>query len=66
MSGYDHICSSPQIIQIVFKKAGITSAIEDGVEQTALVADTTMESDKDPFDSDIQLYIVNNTALCTV
>ena len=29
-----------------------SSAIEDGVEQVALVADATLESDKDPFDSD--------------
>lgn len=52
MSGYDHIHSSPKIVQNGFKKAGIISAIEDGVEQAALVADTTLELDKDPFDSD--------------
>ena len=52
MSGYDHIRFSPEIVQNGFKKAGIISAIEDGVEQAALVADTTLELDKDPFDSD--------------
>ena len=52
MSGYDHIRSSPEIIRNGFKKAGIISAIEDGVEQTALVADATLELDKDPFYSD--------------
>ena len=52
MSGYDHMRSSPEIIRNGFKKAGIISAIEDGVEQAALVADATLESDKDPFDSD--------------
>ena len=49
MSGYDHIHSSPEIVQNGFKKAGI---IEDGVEQVALVAGATLEPDKDPFDSD--------------
>ena len=49
---YDHMRSSPEIIRNGFKKAGIISAIEDGVEQAALVADATLESDKDPFDSD--------------
>ena len=52
MSGYDHIRSSPEIVRNGFKKAGIISAIEDGVEQAALVADATLELDKDPFDSD--------------
>ena len=52
MSGYDHMRSSPEIIRNGFKKAGIISAIEDGVEQASLVADATLESDKDPFDSD--------------
>ena len=49
---YDHIHSSPEIVRNGFKKAEIISAIEDGVEQVALVADATLESDKDPFDSD--------------
>ena len=35
-----------------FKKAWITTTIEDGVEQAALVVDATIESDKDTFDSD--------------
>ena len=52
MSGYNHIRFSPEIIRNRFKKAGIISAIEHGVEQVALVADATLESDKDPFDSD--------------
>ena len=32
MSGYDHMRSSPEIIRNGLKKAGIISAIEDGVE----------------------------------
>ena len=52
MSGYNYIRSSPEIIRNGFNKAGIISAIEHGVEQVALVADATLESDKDPFDSD--------------
>ena len=42
MSGYDHMRSSPEIIRNGFKKAGIISAIEDGVEQASLVADATL------------------------
>ena len=52
MSGYDHIRSSPEIIRNGFKKAGIISAIEHGVEQVTADSEAALESDKDPFDSD--------------
>ena len=55
--------SSPEIIRNGFKKAGIISAIEDGVEQAALVADATLESDKDPLTltmSLIQMMVISD------
>ena len=51
VSAYDYIRSSPEIIRNGFKKAGITSAIEDGIE-AAEIAVTPQDSDNDPFDSD--------------
>ena len=65
MSGYDHMRSSPEIIRNGFKKAGIISAIEDGVEQAALVADATctFESDRDPLTltmSLIQMMVISD------
>ena len=44
-----YICSSPDIVRNGFRKAGIATAIEDGIE-----APNTMvsESDDDPFESD--------------
>ena len=47
MSAYDHVHSSPEIVKNGFKKAGIVSAIKDGV-----ISDVTLESDNDPVDSD--------------
>ena len=52
MATTTHILPLKYIVRNGFKKAGIISAIEDGVEQVALVADATLESDKDLFDSD--------------
>ena len=51
MSANDHIRSSPEIIKNGFKKAGIISAIEHGVEQVTADSEAALESDKDPFDS---------------
>ena len=52
ISAYDHIRTSHEIVQNGFKKACIIIAIEDGVEKAVLVADVSLETDKDPFDSD--------------
>ena len=50
MSAYDYICSSPDIICNGFKKAGITSAIQNGIEAIdPLVSATFQEFDDDPF-----------------
>ena len=47
MSAYDYIRSSPDIIRNGFRKAGITSTIEDGIEAFQL-----QHSDDDPLESD--------------
>ena len=53
LSAYDYIRCSPDIIRNGFQKAGITSAIEDGIEAPCTVAPiTSQESDNDPFASD--------------
>ena len=53
MSAYDHIRSSPDIICNGFRKAGITSAIENGIEASdPLISATFRESDDDPFASE--------------
>ena len=49
MTAYDHICSSPAIVENGFKKAGIVSAIENGVEEMSSM--TNLYLDNDPFDS---------------
>ena len=48
-SGYNHIHCSPDILN-GFKKAGIISAIEHGVEQVSADSEATLESGKYPFD----------------
>ena len=50
MSGYDHIRSSQEIVKHRFKKAGIISAIDDGVEQALQASNATLISAEDPFD----------------
>ena len=53
LSAYDYIHCSPDIIRNGFQKAGITSAIEDGIEAPCPLAPiTSQESDNDPFASD--------------
>ena len=42
LSAYDYICSSPDIVRNGFRKAGIATAIEDGIE-----APNTMVSESD-------------------
>ena len=51
-SGYNHIHSSLKIIRNGFK-VGIITAIEYGVEQVTADSKATLESDKDPFDPDL-------------
>ena len=48
VSTYDHIRSHPEIIQNGFRKAGITSALENGLADDVAVGDSD-----DPFVSDI-------------
>ena len=49
LSAYGYIHSSPDIIRNRFRKAGITSAIKDGIEApNAMVS----KSEHDPFESD--------------
>ena len=50
MSAYDHVRSSSEIVQNGFKKAGITSAVENGVELPEDFVAT--ESGEDPLNSD--------------
>ena len=52
MSAYDHIRCSPEIVRNGFMKAGIISAIENGVETAETSTDPNLNSDKDPFDSE--------------
>ena len=52
MSAYDHIHCSPEIVRNGFMKAGIISAIENGVETAETSTDPNLNSDKDPFDSE--------------
>lgn len=49
MCAYDHIRSSSEIVQNGFKKAGITSAVENGVELSEY---TPVVATEDPFNSD--------------
>ena len=50
MSAYDHIQTSSEIVKNRFRKAGITSAIDNGVELPEDFRATV--SDEDPFNSD--------------
>ena len=47
LSAYDHIRSSSEIVKNGFKKAGITSAVENGIE----ALETAESIEEDPFNS---------------
>ena len=52
MSAYDHNCFSSDTVKNGFEKAGITSAVENGVELPEdFIAVESIDSD-DPFNSD--------------